>query len=187
MARDRPGDNSRAMKPDTPTNPLLTDASARSIRYLDGLGTRSVAPTASAIAGLKAFDERLPEKPSDPAATLRMLDEVGSPATTAMAGPRFFGFVIGGSLPVTLAANWLAGAWDQNTGLHRPTPGTSFLEQIALRWLLDLLQQINIPLNQRRLRHDPQLQPPLLRKHLQQTLRHLCLPLDRLIRIGRRP
>jgi len=139
MARDRPGDNSRAMKPDTPTNPLLTDASARSIRYLDGLGTRSVAPTASAIAGLKAFDERLPEKPSDPAATLRMLDEVGSPATTAMAGPRFFGFVIGGSLPVTLAANWLAGAWDQNTGLHRPTPGTSFLEQIALRWLLDLL------------------------------------------------
>jgi glutamate/tyrosine decarboxylase-like PLP-dependent enzyme len=57
-----------------------------------------------------------------------------------MAGPRFFGFVIGGSLPVTLAANWLAGAWDQNTGLYRPTPATSFIEQIALRWLLELLQ-----------------------------------------------
>ena len=68
-----------------------------------------------------------------------MLDELGSPATTAMAGPRFFGFVIGGSLPVTLAANWLAGAWDQNTGLFRPTPATSFLEQVSLRWLLEIL------------------------------------------------
>ncbi len=86
------------------------------------------------------LDEPLPAEPGDPAETLRLLDEVGSPATTAMAGPRFFGFVIGGSLPVTLAANWLAGAWDQNTGLYRPTPGTAYLEQIALRWLLDVLQ-----------------------------------------------
>jgi glutamate/tyrosine decarboxylase-like PLP-dependent enzyme len=127
------------MNSDHPTNPLLADASARAMRYLDGLDSRSVAPTASAVAGLSALDEKLPEKSSDPAETLRLLDEVGSPATAAMAGPRFFGFVIGGSLPVTLAANWLAGAWDQNTGLYRPTPGTSFLEQIALRWLLDLL------------------------------------------------
>ena len=55
-----------------------------------------------------------------------------------MAGPRFFGFVIGGSLPVTLAANWLAGAWDQNTALYRVTPATSHLEQLALAWLLEL-------------------------------------------------
>ena len=52
---------------------------------------------------------------------------------------RFFGFVIGGSLPVALAANWLAGAWDQNSALYRATPGTAYLEQIALRWLLDVL------------------------------------------------
>jgi glutamate/tyrosine decarboxylase-like PLP-dependent enzyme len=52
--------------------------------------------------------------------------------------PRFFGFVIGGSLPVTLAANWLAGAWDQNTGLYAPTPATARLEQVTLRWLLEL-------------------------------------------------
>jgi len=127
------------MKKETPTHALLEDASRRAIRYLDGLGSRPVAPTAGAVAGLRALDERLPEASGDPADTLRLLDEVGSPATTAMAGPRFFGFVIGGALPVTLAANWLAGAWDQNTGLYRPTPGTSYMEQIALRWLLDLL------------------------------------------------
>jgi glutamate/tyrosine decarboxylase-like PLP-dependent enzyme len=57
----------------------------------------------------------------------------------AMAGPRFFGFVIGGSLPVTVAANWLATAWDQNTGYAAPTPGASRLEEIARRWLLELL------------------------------------------------
>ena len=119
---------------------LLTDASTRAIRYLDGLDTRAVAPTAAALAQLHSFDEALPEKPTDPAETLRLLDETGSPATMAMAGSRFFGFVIGGSLPVTLAANWLAGAWDQNSALYRSTPGVSYLEQVSLRWLLDVLQ-----------------------------------------------
>ena len=57
----------------------------------------------------------------------------------AMAGPRFFGFVIGGSLPVTLAANWLAGAWDQNAAYYNSTPSAAVIEQTALRWLLDLL------------------------------------------------
>jgi glutamate/tyrosine decarboxylase-like PLP-dependent enzyme len=71
---------------------------------------------------------------------LELLDEVCSPATMAMAGARFYGFVIGGALPVTLAANWLAGAWDQNTGLYTPTPATSRLEQVALGWLLDLFR-----------------------------------------------
>jgi glutamate/tyrosine decarboxylase-like PLP-dependent enzyme len=119
---------------------LLTDAAARAISYLEGLESRAVAPTASAMAELRAFDAALPAKPGDPAETLRLLDEVGSPATTAMAGPRFFGFVIGGSLPVTLAANWLAGAWDQNSAYYRATPSTSFVEQVALRWLLDVLR-----------------------------------------------
>ncbi len=117
---------------------LLEDAAKRAIAYLEGLDLRSVAPTPEAIEKLKLLDDRLPEEPSNPANTLRILDEVSSPATMAMAGPRFFGFVIGGSLPVTLAANWLAGAWDQNSAFYNATPATAQLEQIALRWLLDL-------------------------------------------------
>jgi glutamate/tyrosine decarboxylase-like PLP-dependent enzyme len=119
---------------------LLGDASTRAVRYLDGLDSRPVAPSADAIARLAAFDVPLPAQVGDPLLTLRMLDEFGSPATMAMAGPRFFGFVIGGALPVTLAAQWLAGAWDQNSALHRVSPGTAVLERVALRWLLDVLQ-----------------------------------------------
>ena len=121
---------------------ILSDASRRAIHYLESLDSRSVAPKADALAGLRAFDEPLPAGPGDPAETLRLLDEAGSPATMAMAGRRFFGFVIGGSLPVALGANWLAGAWDQNSALYRATPSTAYVEQVALRWLLDLL---NLP------------------------------------------
>ncbi|HUG10051.1 MAG TPA: pyridoxal-dependent decarboxylase [Opitutaceae bacterium] len=122
--------------------PILADAADRAIRYLETRNSRSVAPTPEAVAGLRAFDEPLPDGPTDAAATLRLLDEVGSPATMAIGGGRFFGFVMGGALPVTLAANWLANAWDQNTGLYNATPGTAHLEQVALRWLLDVL---NLP------------------------------------------
>lgn len=121
-------------------NELLADAAARAARYLENIQTRAVAPPAAAVTALRAFDEPLPAGPTDPADTLRLLDEVGSPATMGMAGPRFFGFVIGGSLPVTLAANWLAGAWDQNAPMYRATPGVAHLEQVALRWLLDVLR-----------------------------------------------
>jgi len=121
-------------------NQILSDAAARATRYLADIQTRTVAPSPAAIAALRAFDEALPAGPTDPADTLRLLDETGSPATMGMAGPRFFGFVIGGSLPVTLGANWLAGAWDQNAALYRATPGVAHLEQVTLRWLLDVLK-----------------------------------------------
>lgn len=119
---------------------LLETTAARVIRYLNDLNEREVAPTAEAVARLERFDEPLPEEPSDPREVLDTLDEIGSPATMGMAGPRFFGFVIGGSLPAALAANWLATAWDQNTALQQVTPATATLEQVALRWLLDLLR-----------------------------------------------
>jgi glutamate/tyrosine decarboxylase-like PLP-dependent enzyme len=119
---------------------IMENAARRAILYLDGLGERSVAPRPEAIAKLSTLDEPLAEETTTPERVLELLDDVCSPATTAMAGPRFFGFVIGGSLPVTLAANWLAGAWDQNSGLYAPTPATSHLEEIALGWLLDLFK-----------------------------------------------
>ncbi|HET7527821.1 MAG TPA: aminotransferase class V-fold PLP-dependent enzyme [Burkholderiaceae bacterium] len=125
---------------DDTTRHLLNDACDRAARYLGGLDARAVAPTADAIARLAELDTPLPPRAGDPLHTLRTLDELCSPATMAMAGPRFFGFVIGGSLPVALAAQWLAGAWDQNSALYRGTPATAVLEQVALRWLLDVLQ-----------------------------------------------
>jgi glutamate/tyrosine decarboxylase-like PLP-dependent enzyme len=119
--------------------PLMDSAAERALRYLSVVGTRPVAPDPDAVERLRELDEALPEGPTDPEQVLALLDERCSPATMAMAGPRFFGFVIGGSLPVTLAANWLATVWDQNTALYRVTPATAHLEQLALTWLLDLL------------------------------------------------
>ena len=119
---------------------LLKSAAERAVHYLEKLDQRSVAPMPEAVAGLAGLDGPMPEAPTDPERVLQQLDELGSPATMAMAGPRFFGFVIGGSIPVTLAANWLAGAWDQNSAYYNVTPGTARLEQTAMRWLLDLFQ-----------------------------------------------
>jgi glutamate/tyrosine decarboxylase-like PLP-dependent enzyme len=119
---------------------ILEAAAARSIRYLEGLDARPVAPTAESIAALDRFDGPLPDAPDEPGDILDLLDEVGSPATMATAGPRFFGFVIGGALPAPLAASWLAAAWDQNSALHEVTPGTATLERVALDWLIDLLR-----------------------------------------------
>ncbi len=118
---------------------LLGDAARRAVSYLEGLPSRPVTPTADAVRALVRLDEPLPESPTDAMEVLDLMDSVGSPATMAMAGPRFFGFVIGGSLPASLAANWLAGAWDQNTAFFSVTPSTAVMEQVALRWLVDLL------------------------------------------------
>jgi glutamate/tyrosine decarboxylase-like PLP-dependent enzyme len=118
---------------------LLLDAAGRASRYLADLQERPVAPSGEALDGLKRLDETLPRQSIDPRDTLALLDEAGSPATLATAGPRFFGFVIGGSLPVTVAANWLAGAWDQPAGLVAASPIAAALESVARRWLVELL------------------------------------------------
>jgi glutamate/tyrosine decarboxylase-like PLP-dependent enzyme len=120
-------------------NPLLQHAAERADAYLESLHERAVAPDAAAADALSALDGDLPDETTDPRAVIDLLDRYATPATMGMAGPRFFGFVIGGSLPVSLAANWLATAWDQNTGLYNITPATSRLEQTALRWLLEVL------------------------------------------------
>ncbi len=121
------------------TATLLQDTAARAIQYLSSLDDRSVAVPPAARANLSALIEPLPEQPSDPAAVLDLLDTLGSPATAATAGGRFFGFVIGGTLPASLAASWLATAWDQDAGMSAICPINATLEEVSRRWLLDLL------------------------------------------------
>jgi glutamate/tyrosine decarboxylase-like PLP-dependent enzyme len=120
------------------TGMLLQDVSERAIRYLDEVGNRSVAPSPEAIERLSSLSGPMPEGPSDPFDVIRVLDVIGSPATMATAGPRFFGFVVGGALPVTVAANWLAGAWDQNAPVSLLSPVGAALERIAIGWLVEL-------------------------------------------------
>lgn len=119
---------------------LLYDAHERAARYLSSLASRSVEPDDVAVARLRELDVLLPEEPVAPESVLRQLDEIGSPATVANAGPRYFGFVTGGALPVSLAANWLAGAWDQNAHFVVGSPAAAALENVALSWIRDILE-----------------------------------------------
>jgi len=117
---------------------LLDDAARRGIAYRQSCGDRAVAPSEAAIAAVERLLEPLGEEGLPDAEVLALLDEIGSPATMAMAGPRFFGFVIGGSLPVTVATNWLSTAWDQNVVMHEVTPATATIEKVAIDWMVDL-------------------------------------------------
>src|SRR4051794_27978888 len=119
---------------------LLHLTAETAARYLKTLEARSVAPVPQALAALAELEEPFPELPTADEQVLHTLDRIGSPATTGMAGSRYFGFVIGGSLPAALAANWLAGAWDQCPGLFAASPIGTVLEEVCLRWLLDVLK-----------------------------------------------
>ncbi len=124
------------------TASLLHRAANLAVRYLESLNNRPVAVNPTARAALADLFEPLPDAPTDPATVLDLLDTLGSPATTATAGGRFFGFVIGGTLPASLAASWLVTAWDQDAGMSTICPINATMEEVARRWLLDLF---NLP------------------------------------------
>ena len=97
------------------TRALLVEAANRAANYIEGLRARDVRPLRGSVERLSSvLDGPLPDDPSRPTDVLALLDDYGSPATVASAGGRYFGFVTGGALPVTVAAQYLAAGWDQN-------------------------------------------------------------------------
>lgn len=88
---------------------VLGEAVERAFTYLTGIDERPVRPETIDVAGIGG---PLPEDPTDPILVVKLLDEVVDPANMAMTGPRFFGWVISGSHPVALAADWMVSAWD---------------------------------------------------------------------------
>ncbi len=118
---------------------LLARAAELAADWLDTLDTRPVRAEVDYRAMLRAVDCPVPERGTDPHALIEELAALAEPGLTAMGSGRFFGFVIGGSVPAATAADMLATAWDQNTGLAAPTPATSALEAVTGRWVLELL------------------------------------------------
>jgi len=108
-------------------------------KYLREIGDRSVAPLPESIAALSALTGSLPEHGLHADEVVKLLSEVAGPATVASAGGRYFGFVIGGSVPAALGAAWLVSAWDQNAGLRVSSPAAVVLEDIALGWVVEAL------------------------------------------------
>jgi glutamate/tyrosine decarboxylase-like PLP-dependent enzyme len=117
---------------------LFEQAQHYAFEYADEALVRNVFPSDQALADLKYFDEALPENSGDALAILEQLHRYGSPASVAQTGGRYFGFVNGGILPVTLATKLLTDFWDQNTALYAMSPITSKLEEICERWLREL-------------------------------------------------
>jgi glutamate/tyrosine decarboxylase-like PLP-dependent enzyme len=118
---------------------LLRQASETARKYVQGIGERRVSPTEKDLDNLAKFREPFPTAPANPMQILENLNEIGSPATMATTGGRYFGFVNGGTLPASLAANWLAGAWDQNAALRAMSPVAAELEELVLHWVCEAL------------------------------------------------
>jgi glutamate/tyrosine decarboxylase-like PLP-dependent enzyme len=117
----------------------LEIAAARARAFLDGLPTRPVGRPVNIQTLRERLGGPLPDEGHDPIAIIEALAAAADPGIVASAGPRYFGFVVGGSLPAALAADWLTSAWDQNAALHVLSPAASVVEEIAGRWLVDLL------------------------------------------------
>ena len=117
----------------------LAEAAVCANRYLQTIGERRVGVSQEALDNLSMLGGTLPLDGRSPESVVRLLDEFGSPATIATMGGRFFGGVIGGALPATVAAHWLADAWDQNACLRDLSPVSAYLEEVVLGWVVSLL------------------------------------------------
>jgi glutamate/tyrosine decarboxylase-like PLP-dependent enzyme len=124
-------------KPDTHAG-LLQRAHELALDYLASLSERPVGARVNAEALMPRLGGPLPEMPTDPDTVLADLAREADPGLVASAGPRYFGFVIGSSFPVALAADWLTSTWDQNAGLHVASPAVAAIEEVTRQWLLDL-------------------------------------------------
>lgn len=116
----------------------LDAAHAAAVKYLDGLRDRPVGATADAALMRKALGGPMPDQGEPPARVIEMLARNADPGIVASSGPRFFGFVIGGSVPAAIGADWLTSTWDQNAGLFVLSPAAAMVEEIALEWLQTL-------------------------------------------------
>ncbi|TFB57568.1 aspartate aminotransferase family protein [Cryobacterium sp. Hz7] len=117
----------------------LERAKAHALDWLSSLPTRPVGPRVDADTLAAGFAAPLPLQPTDPAEVIDELARLAEPGLMAMTSGRFFGWVIGGTLPAALAADWLVSAWDQNAGMRFATPATAAAEEAAGGWILDLL------------------------------------------------
>lgn len=127
------------MEPSPDASKALARAHEHALSWLAGLPDRPVPPASSVADVIEALGPELPEGPTDPVEVVDLLAEAAGPGLTAMPSGRFFGFVIGGTHPAALAADWLTSAWDQNAGLRTVTPSATAADDIAESWVLDLL------------------------------------------------
>ncbi|MDT4941202.1 MAG: hypothetical protein QOJ34_1291, partial [Pseudonocardiales bacterium] len=117
----------------------LEAAAGHARRWLESVPTRPVPPRTDADSLRAAFGEHIPDGPCAAVEVVDALAAAMDPGLMDIASGRFFGWVMGGTLPAALAADWLVSAWDQNAGLRKATPGAAAAEEAAGRWLLDLL------------------------------------------------
>lgn len=123
----------------TQPGPVLNAAMKHAVHYREAVAADPQLPRADYHAMLETLAEPLPEDGSDATALIDRLATVMEPGLMPMAGPRFFAWVIGASHPAGVAADWLVSAWGQNSAYHTPTPATAAIEEIAERWLVEIL------------------------------------------------